>query len=56
MCSSKDDKKPFSKVERNSQLLELVNAILLNANLQKIYGVKPYLLHITFIIEYHLKN
>jgi hypothetical protein len=33
MYSSKYDKKPFSKVERNSQLLELVNVMVLNANL-----------------------
>ena len=33
MYSSKDDKEAFPKVERNSQLFELVNAMLLNAKL-----------------------
>jgi len=33
MYSSKDDKEAFPKVERNSQLFELVNVMLLNAKL-----------------------
>jgi hypothetical protein len=41
---------------KNRTLVDMVNAMLLNANYQIIYGVKPYLLHVTFIIEYYLKN
>jgi hypothetical protein len=50
MYSSKYDKKPFSKVERNSQLLELVNVMVLNANLpNNLWGQ-------TLLTAYHIHN